>query len=149
MGWTARLQRAIRAPDVLPPEHSFHRSKAIDARQRAALEPPATAYATRISEAGPTTQFPGSDMTDLLLKRTGPFGNQYEVFAKDQVIGYIRLSSAARTATPWSLHAGRSAADLVSRLRQPRTSDARCRHAGVRLAQGVNVARGKASGKCP
>jgi hypothetical protein len=40
-------------------------------------------------------------MTALLLKRTGPTGDQYEVFAKDQVIGYIRLSSAARTATPW------------------------------------------------
>jgi hypothetical protein len=40
-------------------------------------------------------------MTDLLLKCSGPIGDQYEIFVEDQVVGYIRLSSAARTATPW------------------------------------------------
>jgi hypothetical protein len=40
-------------------------------------------------------------MSDLLLKRAGTPDDQYEVFAEDQVVGYIRLSSAARTATPW------------------------------------------------
>jgi hypothetical protein len=37
-------------------------------------------------------------MSDLLLKRAGTPDDQYEVFAEDQVIGYIRFSSAARTA---------------------------------------------------
>jgi hypothetical protein len=40
-------------------------------------------------------------MTDLLLKRTGPIADQYRVLAGDQVVGHIRLSEAAPTATPW------------------------------------------------
>ena len=40
-------------------------------------------------------------MTDLLLKRTGPIADQYRVLAGDQVVGRIRLSEAAPTATPW------------------------------------------------
>jgi hypothetical protein len=39
-------------------------------------------------------------MTDLLLKRSGSTGDQYEVFAGDQVVGHIRLSNASPT-TPW------------------------------------------------
>jgi hypothetical protein len=39
-------------------------------------------------------------MTDLLLKRSGSTGDQYEVFAGDQVVGHIRLSNASST-TPW------------------------------------------------
>jgi len=40
-------------------------------------------------------------MTDLLLKSTGPFADQYKLLAGDQVVGHIRLSEAAPTATPW------------------------------------------------
>jgi hypothetical protein len=40
-------------------------------------------------------------MIDLLLKRTGPIADQYRVLAGDQVVGHIRLSEAAPTATPW------------------------------------------------
>jgi hypothetical protein len=40
-------------------------------------------------------------MTDLLLKSTGPVADQYKVLAGDQVVGHIRLSEAAPTATPW------------------------------------------------
>jgi hypothetical protein len=40
-------------------------------------------------------------MTDLLLKSSGPVADQYKVVAGDQVVGHIRLSEAAPTATPW------------------------------------------------
>jgi hypothetical protein len=40
-------------------------------------------------------------MTDLLLKSSGPVADQYKVLAGDQVVGHIRLSEAAPTATPW------------------------------------------------
>ena len=40
-------------------------------------------------------------MTDLLLKSSGPVTDQYKVLAGDQVVGHIRLSEAAPTATPW------------------------------------------------
>ena len=40
-------------------------------------------------------------MTDLILKRTTPTGDQYEVLAEGQVVGHIRLSDAAPMATPW------------------------------------------------
>ena len=39
-------------------------------------------------------------MTDLLFKRTGSTGDQYEVFSGDQVVGHIRLSTASPT-KPW------------------------------------------------
>jgi hypothetical protein len=42
-----------------------------------------------------------SDMTDLLLKSSGPVADQYKVLAGDQVVGHIRLSEAAPAATPW------------------------------------------------
>jgi hypothetical protein len=42
-----------------------------------------------------------SDMTNLLLKSTGPVADQYKVIAGDQVVGHIRSSEAAPTATPW------------------------------------------------
>jgi hypothetical protein len=42
-----------------------------------------------------------SDMTNLLLRSTGPVADQYKVIAGDQVVGHIRLSEAAPTATPW------------------------------------------------
>ena len=40
-------------------------------------------------------------MTDLVLKRATPTGDQYEVLAEGQVVGHIRLSDAAPMATPW------------------------------------------------
>jgi hypothetical protein len=39
-------------------------------------------------------------MTDLLLKRMGSSGDQYEVFEGDLVVGHIRMSTAS-PATPW------------------------------------------------
>jgi hypothetical protein len=79
-------------------------------------------------------------MIDLLLKRTGPTGDQYEVFAEDQVVGYVRLSSAARTATPWmwtlayGQHEDRTRSHGYEATREGR-------HAGVcqKLAQGMNA----------
>jgi hypothetical protein len=52
-------------------------------------------------QAGRKSKSVVTTVTDLLLQRTGSTGDQYEVIAEDQVVGYIRLSSAARTATPW------------------------------------------------
>jgi hypothetical protein len=52
-------------------------------------------------------------MNDLLLKSSGPVADQYKVLAGDQVVGHIRLSESAPTATPWrwtlshGLHRGR------------------------------------------
>ena len=40
-------------------------------------------------------------MTDSMLKITGPVAGQYKVLAGDQVVGHIRLSEAAPSATPW------------------------------------------------
>jgi hypothetical protein len=40
-------------------------------------------------------------MTDLLLKSSGPVADQYRVIAGDRVVGHIRLSESAPTATPW------------------------------------------------
>ena len=36
-----------------------------------------------------------SAMTGLLLKRSGSTGYQYEVFAGDEVVGHIRMSTAS------------------------------------------------------
>jgi hypothetical protein len=40
-------------------------------------------------------------LTDLLLKSTGPVADQYRVLAGDQVVGHVRLSESAPSATPW------------------------------------------------
>ena len=43
----------------------------------------------------------GVNMTNLLLKSSGPVADQYKVLAGDEVVGHIRLSKSAPEATPW------------------------------------------------
>jgi hypothetical protein len=40
-------------------------------------------------------------LTDLLLKSAGPVADQFRVLAGDQVVGHVRLSESAPSATPW------------------------------------------------